>query len=264
IGGEAGFQKYVVIKCLLEHLADDADYVRMFLDEARLGAQLHHSNIVQTLELGQHGNRYYLVMEYLAGLSLAQLARKAVARVPGGLIPTNFVLALGAQVCAGLHYAHQRSAPDGTHLKIVHRDVSPQNLVISFDGVLKIVDFGIAKAELRETDTREGTVKGKFAYMSPEQCRAAPIDRRTDVFALGTILHEVLTGRRLFKRATPYETYQAILAGNVVPPSQLIPELDPTIDEVVLRALAFDRDGRFPTAEAMGEALHGALHRRGA
>jgi serine/threonine-protein kinase len=264
IGGEAGFQKYVVIKCLLDHLADDNEFVRMFLDEARLGAQLHHSNIVQTLELGRHGNRYYMVMEYLAGLSLSQLARKSSERVPSGLIPTDIVLALAAQACAGLHYAHQRTAPDGSPLNIVHRDVSPQNLVISFDGVLKIVDFGIAKAELRQTHTRSGTIKGKFAYMSPEQCQAEPIDRRTDVFALGTILHEVLTARRLFKRTTTYETYQAILKGSVPPPSTMNPDVGPDVDEVVLRALAYRKEDRYDTAEAMGEALHGVLHRRGA
>jgi eukaryotic-like serine/threonine-protein kinase len=186
IAGEAGFEKYVVVKCLLDHLADDADFVRMFLDEARLGAQLDHSNIVQTLELGQHNGRFYMVMEHLAGMSLAQLARKTHERVPAGVLPVEIVLGLAAQACSGLHYAHQRSGTDGKQLNVVHRDVSPQNLVVTFEGVLKIVDFGIAKADQRQTHTRSGTIKGKFAYMSPEQCLAEPIDRRTDVFALGT------------------------------------------------------------------------------
>ena len=263
IGGEAGFEKYVVVKCLLDHLADDAEFVRMFLDEARLGAQLDHSNIVQTLELGQHQGRYYMVMEYLAGMSLAQLGRKASERMPGGLMPCDIVLGLAAQASAGLHYAHRRSTADGTQLNIVHRDVSPQNLVVTFEGVLKIVDFGIAKAELRQTHTRSGTIKGKFAYMSPEQCLAEPLDRRTDVFALGTVVHELLSARRLFKRVNTYETYQAILKGNVPPPSRFNPEVDPELDQVVLRALTYQKEDRHESAEVFGEALLAWLHRRG-
>jgi len=263
IGGEAGFEKYVVVKCLLDHLADDTDFVRMFLDEARLCAQLDHSNIVQTLELGQHEGRYYMVMEHLAGMSLAQLARKTHERVPEGVIPTRLVLGLAAQACAGLHYAHQRTGADGSQLNVVHRDVSPQNLVVTFEGMLKIVDFGIAKADLRQTHTRSGTIKGKFAYMSPEQCLAEPIDRRTDVFALGTVVHELLTARRLFKRANTYETYQAILKGSAPPPSRYNPTIGPELDQVVLRALAYQKEDRFESTEAFGEAMLGWLHTSG-
>jgi serine/threonine protein kinase len=263
IAGEAGFEKYVVVKCLLDHLADDADFVRMFLDEARLCAQLDHSNIVQTLELGQHEGRFYMVMEHLAGMSLAQLARKTHERVPEGVIPTRIVLGLAAQACAGLHYAHQRTGTDGTQLNVVHRDVSPQNLVVTFEGMLKIVDFGIAKAELRQTHTRSGTIKGKFAYMSPEQCLAEPIDKRTDVFALGTVVHELLTARRLFKRANTYETYQAILKGNAPPPSRYNKAVDDELDRVVLRALAYHREERYESTEAFGEAMLGWLHSHG-
>ena len=264
IAGEAGFEKYVVVKCLLDHLADDADFVRMFLDEARLGAQLDHSNIVQTLELGQHNSRYYMVMEHLAGMSLAQLARKTHERcLPTGVIPVEIVLGLASQACSGLHYAHQRSGTDGKPLNVVHRDVSPQNLVVTFEGVLKIVDFGIAKADQRQTHTRSGTIKGKFAYMSPEQCLAEPIDRRTDVFALGTVVHELLTARRLFKRTNTYETYQAILKGNVPPPSRYNREVDADLDKVVLKALAYQKEDRYPSAEALGEAMLGWLHKRG-
>ncbi|HTE50583.1 MAG TPA: protein kinase [Kofleriaceae bacterium] len=263
IAGEAGFEKYVVVKCLLDHLADDTDFVRMFLDEARLCAQLDHSNIVQTLELGQHEGRYYMVMEHLAGMSMAQLARKTHERTPEGVIPTRIVLGLAAQACGGLHYAHQRTGSDGNQLNVVHRDVSPQNLVVTFEGMLKIVDFGIAKANLRQTHTRTGTIKGKFAYMSPEQCLAEPIDRRTDVFALGTVVHELLTARRLFKRASTYETYQAILKGNAPPPSRYNQTVDDELDRVVLRALAYNRDDRYESTEAFGEAMLGWLHTHG-
>src|SRR5262249_16973682 len=159
-------------------------------------------------------------------------------------------------------YAHEK-AMNGKALNIVHRDISPQNLVISFEGVVKLVDFGIAKAELRETRTRSGTIKGKFAYMSPEQCVANNVDRRTDVFALGVIGHELLTGRRLFKRPSPYETYQAVMECDVKPPSTIALELDPALDAVIMRAVTKDRNDRYPTAEAFGDALLGYLHHRG-
>ena len=262
IGGAAGFEKYVVVKCLHDHLADDTEFVKMFLDEARLAAYLDHSNIVQTMELGEHENRYYMVMEFLAGLSLAMVVRRAAERLPGGKMPVPLIINVAAQACAGMHYAHEKQA-SGRPLNMVHRDISPQNLVISFEGVVKVVDFGIARAEMRETKTKAGTIKGKFAYMSPEQCVAANIDRRTDVFALGVIVWELLTGRRLFKRNSPYETYQAVIECNVPTPSSLNHEIDPTIDEIVMRALAKDKDERYPTAEAFGDALQKYLHSRG-
>ena len=166
IGGAAGFEKYVVVKCLHDHLADDAEFVKMFLDEARLAAHLDHSNIVQTMELGQHEGRYYMVMEFLAGLSLAMIVRRAAERMPDARIPVPLVLNILAQSCAGLHYAHEK-AMNGKALNIVHRDISPQNLVISFEGVVKVVDFGIAKAEMRETRTRSATRRTIIASDRP-------------------------------------------------------------------------------------------------
>ena len=262
VGGAGGFEKYVVVKCLHDHLADDQDFVKMFLDEARLAAVLDHSNIVQTFELGEYQNRYYMVMEFLAGLSLAMIVRRAGERLPGGFLPVPIIFNVAAQAAAGLHYAHERTA-NGKPLNMVHRDISPQNLVISFEGIVKVVDFGIARAELRETKTKAGTIKGKFAYMSPEQCVATNVDRRTDVFALGVIVHELLTGRRLFKRNSPYETYQAVIECAVDPPSQINNQVDPAIDAIVMQAVAKDKDQRYPTAEAFGDALLGYLHQRG-
>ena len=262
IAGAAGFEKYVVIKCLHDHLADDGDFVKMFLDEARLAAHLDHSNVVQTMELGEHENRYYMVMEFLAGLSLAMMVRRAAERLPGGKIPIPLILNMLAQASAGLHYAHEKLM-NGKPLNIVHRDISPQNLVVSFEGVVKVVDFGIAKAELRETRTRSGTIKGKFAYMSPEQCVANSVDRRTDVFALGVIAHELMTGRRLFKKPSPYETYQAVIECKIAPPSRHNVEIDPALDPIIMRALCKDKEQRYPTAEAFGDAVLGYLHHRG-
>jgi serine/threonine protein kinase len=262
IGGAAGFEKYVVVKCLHDHLADDTDFVKMFLDEARMAAMLDHSNIVQTFELGEYQNRFYMVMEFLAGLSLAMVVRRAQERLQGGMLPVPLVLNIAAQACAGLHYAHERTV-SGKPMNMVHRDISPQNLVISFEGVVKVVDFGIARAEMRETKTKAGTIKGKFAYMSPEQCVATNVDRRTDVFALGVIVHELLTGRRLFKRTSPYETYQAVIECAVEQPSRLNNQLDPALDAIVMKAVAKDKDKRYPSAEAFGDAMLGYLHHRG-
>jgi serine/threonine protein kinase len=262
IAGAAGFEKYVVVKCLHDHLADDQTFVKMFLDEARLAAMLDHSNIVQTMELGEYENRYFMVMEFLAGLSLAMIVRRAGERLQGGKIPVQLVLNMVAQSCAGLHYAHERTS-QGKPLNIVHRDISPQNLVVSFEGVVKVVDFGIAKAEHRETKTQSGTIKGKFAYMSPEQCVATNVDRRTDVFALGVIAHELLTGRRLFKKPSPYETYQAVIECNVQKPSTENVEIDPALDPIIMKALAKDKENRYQTAEAFGDAILGYLHHRG-
>jgi serine/threonine-protein kinase len=262
IDGTAGFEKYVVVKCLHDHLAEDAEFVSMFLDEARLGAQLDHSNIVQTLALGEHEGRYYLVMEFIAGLSLALVGRRAHERVRGGKVPVPIVLNVPAQAAGGLHYAHTRME-GGLPLRLVHRDISPQNLVITHEGIVKVVDFGIAKADFRETHTRSGTVKGKFAYMSPEQCQAGEVDHRTDVFALGVIVWELLTGRRLFKRDSTYDTYRAVLECAVPPPSSINHELDPALDDIVMRALTRLADDRYPSAEAFGEAMIGYLHHRG-
>lgn len=263
ISGASGFEKYLVVKCLLDHLADDQEFVRMFLDEARVSAQLDHSNIVQTLELGEHSGRYFLVMEYLAGMSVAQLARKTQERrIHGGLIDTNLVLGLASQTCSGLQYAHSKIV-QGKSLNLVHRDISPQNLVIGYEGILKIVDFGIAKSSIKEVHTRTGTIKGKFAYMSPEQCLAKEVDHRTDIFALGTLCHELLTGRRLFKRKTTYDTYQAIVNGGVPLPSKINPKLDSGIDDVIMKALEYKAEDRYQSSQEFGEALLSLIHKRG-
>jgi serine/threonine protein kinase len=263
LSGAGGFEKVVVVKRLLDHLAEDREFVGMFLDEARLGARLDQSNIVQTIELGCVDGQYFIAMEYLAGLSIQQLGKQAQQRAGG--LPVDLTLALAVQACTGLHYAHEATQADGTPLRLVHRDVSPQNLIVTYDGVLKIVDFGIAHAaqEAREARTRAGFIKGKFAYMSPEQCLGHPFDRRTDVFALAIVVHELLTGQRLFKRETTYKTYQAIVNGEVTRPSKVNPRLDPAIDRVLLKALAARAEDRHATAEELGEDLEALLHRSG-
>ena len=261
--GEAGFEKVLVVKRLLESLAENQEFVDMFLDEARLGARLDHSNIVQTIDLGQVDGRYFIALEYLTGLSLAQLVRKGMERLPDGL-PIDLMIGIVAQACYGLHFAHEAKLSDGTALKIVHRDVTPQNLIVTYEGLVKVVDFGIAHAAVRESKTKTGMIKGKFAYMSPEQCLGKNIDRRTDVFALGIIAWEILTGTRLFKRETTYKTYQAIVSGEPIPnPSTRNDRIDAELDSIIMRSLSYEPSYRQQTAEQLGEALMQYIHRRG-
>ena len=259
--GSDGFSKLVVVKRLLADLAKDKEYIQMFLDEARINARLNHSNIVQVLELGEVDGQYFIAMEYVSGLSVAQIGKLSTQRL--GEVPQNIACGIMLQSCAGLHHAHETKLSDSDTLGIIHRDVSPQNLLLTYEGFVKVVDFGIAKAEGRETRTQAGMVKGKFSYMSPEQCTGQKVDRRTDIFALGVILFELCTSRRLFKRATPIETYEAIQKGEVPDPCSVSQAVSRQVADVILKALARNRDDRYPTAEAMQEALELAMRRSG-
>lgn len=259
MAGSDGFSKLVVIKRLLAEMAKDPEYVQMFLDEARINARLNHSNIVQVLELGEVDGQYFIAMEYVSGLSVAQVGKLATQRL--GEVPQGVACGIVAQACAGLHHAHETTLPDGSNMGIIHRDVTPQNLILTYEGFVKVVDFGIAKAEGRATRTRAGVVKGKFAYMSPEQCTGGNIDRRTDIFALGIILFELCTARRLFKRGNTFETYEAIIKCEVPDPSTVNPAVSQKVGQVILKALAKKPDDRFPTTEAMQEALELAMRR---
>jgi serine/threonine-protein kinase len=261
VSGMAGFEKLVVIKRLLDKLAIDPEYVEMFLDEARINARLTHSNIVQVLELGQVEGKYFMAMEYVPGLSVSQVGKRATKRF--GTVPQEVACGVVCQACAGLHYAHEKALPDGTELGIIHRDISPQNLILTFEGLVKVLDFGIAKAQGRKTETRTGLVKGKFSYMSPEQCLGGTLDRRSDVFALGIVLFELATARRLFKRGSTYETYTAITNADVPSPRSLNPKVDPAVEAVIMRALQKQPDDRFATADAMQEALETAMLQAG-
>ena len=257
--GTDGFSKLVVVKRLLHNLASDKEFVEMFLDEARINARLSHSNVVQVLDLGETDGQYYMAMEYVTGLSVAQVGRMAAQRL--GEVPQGVACGIVAQACAGLHHAHETKLPDGSEMGIIHRDVSPQNLLLTYEGFVKVLDFGIAKAEGRATQTKAGMVKGKFAYMSPEQCTGEGIDRRTDIFALGIILFELCTSRRLFKRNSTFETYEAIIKCEVPDPSTVSSSVSKPVAAVILKTLSRKKEDRFPTAEAMQEALELAMRR---
>jgi serine/threonine-protein kinase len=247
--GVEGFEKLVVVKRILEHYAADRDFVEMFLNEARLAASLSHPNIVQSFDLGEEGGVYFIAMEFVPGHDLFNVARKCTAQERP--IPAPVAARIIADACAGLHYAHTRKSRQGQPLNIVHRDVSPANIIISYEGAVKLVDFGIAKAASHQARTRAGMVKGKYSYMSPEQIQGLPLDGRSDVFALGITLHESLVGRRLFKREAELAIMNDILHGEVVPPSTLRPDLPPALERICLKALEKDRDRRYPSAREM-------------
>lgn len=239
--GAEGFEKVVVIKRILPHFSEDEGFVTMFKDEARVAAHLAHANVVQVFDFDEVDHLFYIAMEYVEGRDLKRvLDVGAREQKPMSIAQSVFVLIEAAQ---GLHYAHSRVV-DGQPLGIIHRDVSPHNVMISFSGEVKIMDFGIAKAASRSTKTRVGTVKGKCAYMSPEQARGKPLDPRSDLFALGVLLWEMLTGKRLFVGESDFETLNNVLKAEVPAPSELNPEVPKELDAIVLKALAREREGR--------------------
>jgi eukaryotic-like serine/threonine-protein kinase len=258
--GPAGFNKLVVIKKLHEVNAEDPSFVTMFLDEARVAARLNHSNVVQTYEVGETNGSYLIVMEYLEGQSFARLSHAARQRG----VPCSPALAahLMAEALLGLHYAHEMCDYDGSPLGIIHRDVSPHNLFVTYEGQVKVLDFGVAKATLNASNTHDGVLKGKFAYMAPELPAGGPLDRRADIFSAGVVLWELLTGERLFRGGVVAAIEQAA-SGTIRSASSVASEVPPELDEIVAKALARTPEERFATALEMSNALAGFLVRSG-
>jgi serine/threonine protein kinase len=260
--GAAGFERIVAIKLLLPGVAGDQEFVTMLIDEAKIAGQLSHANIAQIFDLGQVDGRHYIVQEYVAGRDLRAILGLHERRGIGLPIAQGCQIAL--KICEALDYAHNRADPTGAPLNVVHRDVSPQNVLISYEGEVKLIDFGIAKAEGRQTRTLAGLVKGKFAYMSPEQIRGLPVDRRSDVFATGIVLHELLTGQALFLRDSDFETLKRARSAEIEPPSRLNAEVPAELDRIVLKALTRHVDDRYQTAQALRDDLWAFVQRAGA
>lgn len=259
--GVGGVERYCVLKRVLRDRSGDAQFIQMFLDEVRLAAQLHHPNIAAVYDVGMLGGSYFFTMEYVHGETVrALLQRTHALRRP---VPVACALTIIAGAAAGLHHAHERRAPDGRRLEIVHRDVSPSNLIVSFEGNVKLVDFGVAKAADRGVETKSGTVKGKISYLSPEQCRGETVDRRSDLFSLGIVAWELLANSRLYRRASDFESMVAIVNERPKPPSHKRAEVPRALDDIVLRLLAKSPDERYQTAAEVIEAVEHASMRAG-
>ncbi|MBC8132680.1 MAG: serine/threonine protein kinase [Deltaproteobacteria bacterium] len=259
IQGPSGFERVFVVKRILPHLSDDPAFIRMFVEEAKLSARLNHPNIVQIFELGSVDSELFISMEHVPGHDLAETMR-ALWKSSGAPRP-ELVAYIGREICRALGYAHGVTDDQGQSLGMIHRDVSPSNVMLSFEGAVKLLDFGIAKALSDAPEvTKSGTLKGKYAYMAPEQTEGDHVDHRIDIFAAGIVMHEVLTGRRLFKGNSDLQTIEKVRRCEVRPPSQLNPACPPILDEILLRALARDPNDRFQSADALADALDDVVH----
>ncbi|MFO0566265.1 MAG: serine/threonine-protein kinase [Polyangiaceae bacterium] len=251
--GPAGFSRTVAIKQMHPHYAREPEFAAMFLDEARLAARIHHPNVVATLDVVARGGELFIVMEYVEGETLARLARAVQGE--GRRVPLPVAVAILSGALSGLHAAHEAKGERQELLSLVHRDVSPQNVLVGVDGVPRVLDFGIAKARARLESTQGGQIKGKLRYMSPEQIRREPLDRRSDIYAAGVVLWETLAGRRLFTGDDPGSILHEILSLDVEPPSRHAPGLPPELDRIVEKALCRAPEGRYSTALELAEAL---------
>ncbi|HJZ86616.1 MAG TPA: serine/threonine-protein kinase [Polyangia bacterium] len=257
LAGPGGFERDVVVKMLLPTLGDNPAFVDMFINEAKLSALLHHPNIAQVHELDVAQGTVFLAMEFIDGIDLSDLVLTLARR--GESMPVGAACFLIRELCDGLAYAHGATDPAGRPLGIVHRDVSPANIMLGRDGSVKLLDFGIAKllAEGPRERTETGTLKGKYGYMAPEQVAGRSLDHRTDLFAVGIVLHELLTGRRLFRTDTDFKTLRQVTEAEILPPSQHNQDVPAALDAIVLRALTRDVSARFQSAQDMSEALDG-------
>ena len=247
--GLEGFEKTIVIKRIRPHLSKQSNFVKMFLNEAKLAAQLNHPNIVQIYDLGKIGESYFIAMEYIFGRDMRRIIPKADAL--GIPFPMVYALKIASSVCEGLYYAHARTDMYGNALNIVHRDVTPENIFVSFDGTVKVLDFGIAKAANQIEQTRAGEIKGKLSYMSPEQCMGKPLDNRSDIFSLGVVLYEWLTGFKLFTGDSEVAILKSITEGKIYAPSYFKADIPEGVEAILMKALEKDREKRYQTAWEM-------------
>ncbi len=255
--GVEGFQKTVAIKRILSHLTDSSDFVTMFIDEAKLAAQLNHTNIIHIYDLGKIGDDYFIAMEFVDGKDLRTILN--TARERQAALPMGLALLVASRLASALDHAHRQKDFEGRELGLVHRDVSPQNVLISFEGDIKLCDFGIVKAVTKASKTQMGALKGKLQYMSPEQAWGRPVDARSDIFSLGSLLFETLTGRRLFSGESEMSVLDAVREGRIQAPRDLDPRLPLEVNALVLKALARDPDDRFQSAGDMQREIDAIL-----
>ncbi len=255
-----GFPERVVVKRLLEHLQEEQEFINMFFDEARIASALVHPNIARIYDLGEADGEYFIAMEWVHGVPLGEVLVRAVEKAEG--IPPALTCRIVADAAHALDHAHTAKGPTGAPLGLIHRDVSPQNILVGFDGVSRLIDFGIAKAANKLVRTATGIIRGKYAYMSPEQAYDEVLDGRSDVFSLGIVLWENLCAQRLFKRETEADTLQAVVEGKIASPSRLARRLPKRLDELVMKALERDVDARLASAAAFAVGLEGIIRRQ--
>ena len=257
--GMAGFEKILVIKRVLDHMAQDQDFVEMFIDEARIAVQLQHVNIVQVFDLGEVDGHYFMAMEYVHGIDLSRLLSRSKDLGP---FPITLALFIAGEILKALQFAHHQIDEQGRSMQIVHCDVSPQNMLMSYAGEVKILDFGIARAAF-QADTKHRIVRGKYAYMSPEQVEGKTLDGRSDMFSLGIVMYEMLTGRRLFKMKSRDETLARVRRAEVPSPRGYRPEISVELEGFLLKVLSRERDDRFEDGQQMYSALTRLMVREG-
>lgn len=250
---EHGPSDLLAVKRILPSLAENSDFIRMFLDEARIAAQLVHPGIVRIRELGRIGRSHYLAMDFVWGKDLLHVMRRH--KLLGAQLSPSVVAYIGIGMCDALHYAHEKKDRHGEAMGLIHRDVSPQNVLVSFDGIVSLIDFGIAKAQSRTTETQAGVLKGKVGYMSPEQIRGGPVDRRSDLFAVGTCLYELLTLKTLFARENAFDAMENVKYVKAAPIGELRPDLSEDFAAILGRAHTRDPAERWQTAAELGDAL---------
>lgn len=258
-GGEQGFERIVGLKCILSSYTQNEEFKSMFIEEARIASTLNHSNIVRITNFGSIDDKYYHEMEYVDGKSLRQIVKKA--RDLGIDVPIDCACFMIAEVCKGLNYAHMKhDSVTDQHLQIIHRDISPQNIMISYEGEVKIIDWGIAKAISNLDQTRAGVLKGKFGYMSPEQTAGIPLDLRSDIFSTAIVFYETLTGRRLFIAENEIATLKKIQECDITKPSQINGNIDADLERISMKGLERDREIRFQTCEEFYEAINSYMN----
>jgi eukaryotic-like serine/threonine-protein kinase len=259
--GVEGFERMIAVKRILPSIAEDEEFITMFIDEAKIAVQLQHANIAQIFDLGKVGESYFIALEYVHGRDIRSIVDKM--RKTKTFLPIPMAVYVTMKVCEGLDYAHNKKDPAGRELNLVHRDVSPQNILISYDGEVKIIDFGITKAAGKAGKTQAGILKGKFGYMSPEQVRGLPLDRRSDIFAVGICLWELITGERLFVGESDFSTLEKVRNVEIVPPSRYNSELSPALERIVLKTLSKEVEDRYQSAMDLHDGLQRWMYESG-
>ena len=256
--GVEGFERLLAVKRILPNIAEDEEFITMFIDEAKIAVQLQHANIAQIFDLGKVDDSFFIALEFVHGRDLRSIFDRMRSR--GDSIPIPMACHITMQVCEGLDYAHNKRDGQGRELNLVHRDISPQNVLIGYEGEVKLIDFGIAKAAGKASKTQAGILKGKFGYMSPEQVRGLPIDRRSDIFAVGIVLYELLTGERLFIGESDFSTLEKVRNVEIMPPSSYNKKIPPELEKLVLKALARDPEDRYQNAIDLHDDLQSFLY----